>query len=48
MKPTNILLPEELKREAKIQAIREGISLSKLIRRLLEEYLAERDETPRE
>jgi len=39
LESTHVTLPPGLKREAKIKAIREGKSLSKVIRELLAEYV---------
>lgn len=42
---TNILLPEDLWHEAKVQAVGARISLSELIRRALRDYLEKQDPT---
>ena len=47
MKPTTILLPEDLKRRTKVQAIRDQTSLAEIIRRAVESYLEHRyDDDP--
>ena len=42
---TNILLPEDLWHEAKVQALGARISLSELMRRALRDYLEKQDPT---
>ena len=42
---TNILLPEDLWHEAKVQALGARISLSELMRRALRDYLEKKDPT---
>lgn len=39
LESTHVTLPPKLKREARIKAIREGRSLSEVIRELLEQYV---------
>ena len=39
LESTHITLPSDLKREARIRAIREGKTLSEVIRELLAEYV---------
>jgi hypothetical protein len=46
MHRTTILLPEDLKQSAERQALKEGLSLSELIRRRLSEKLEEESNKP--
>ena len=47
-KPINITLPEELIRDAKIQAVREDRTFSGIVEQLLIEYLEKQRKKPKQ